>query len=184
MSRDGDRFSPLLALIALVGVAAALAYLRPGAPEPARAGAAPAAPVRLVVPSLDLRAAVVPIEVETSGVLHPPADVDDVGWWRRSAEPGAAHGPTLLTGHTVSSGGGVMDRLGDLGRGDRVLVRTREGRVAYEATKVEVLSRAELAAQRRALFGRGGPARLVLVTCTGWDGHVYESNVVVTARPV
>jgi LPXTG-site transpeptidase (sortase) family protein len=184
MSRDVDRFSPLLALIALVGVAAALAFLRPGAAVPARASVAPAAPVRLVVPSLDLRAAVVPIEVETSGVLHPPADVDDVGWWRRSAEPGAAKGPTLLTGHTVSTGGGVMDRLGDLRRGDRVVVRTRGGRVAYEATKVEVLSRAELAQQRRALFGRGGPARLVLVTCTDWDGHVYESNVVVTARPV
>jgi LPXTG-site transpeptidase (sortase) family protein len=184
MSRDGDRFSPLLALIALVGVAAVIAYLRPASPEPARAGAAPAAPVRLVVPSLDLRAAVVPIEVEASGVLHPPADVDDVGWWRRSAEPGATKGPTLLTGHTVSTGGGVMDRLGDLRRGDRVVVRTREGRVAYEATNVEVLSRAELTQQRRALFGRGGPARLVLVTCTDWDGRVYESNVVVTARPV
>lgn len=181
---DRDRFSPLLALVALVGVAAVLAFVRPTGPEPARATVPPAAPVRLVVPSLDLRAAVVPIEVEPSGVLHPPADVREVGWWRRSAEPGDAHGPTLLTGHTVSNGGGVMDRLGSLDRGDRVVVRTDEGRVSYVATKVQVLSRAELAQQRRALFGRGGPGRLVLVTCTDWDGRVYESNVVVTARPV
>ena len=183
MSRSPDRFSPLLALLALVAVAAAVAYFRPDA-EPAGAAVAPAAPVRLVVPKLDLRASVVPIEVEPSGVLHPPADVDDVGWWKRSARPGAKNGPTLLTGHTVSSGGGVMDRLGRLEPGDRVVVRTKAGRVAYEATDVRVLSRRELAQRRQELFGRGGPARLVLVTCTDWDGHVYESNVVVTAEPV
>jgi LPXTG-site transpeptidase (sortase) family protein len=183
MSRSPDRFSPLLALIALVGVAGVLAYVRPDA-EPARAAVAPAVPVRLVVPELDLRASVVPIEVEPSGVLHPPEDVDEVGWWRRSAEPGAESGPTLLTGHTVSFGGGVMDRLGKLEPGDRVVVRTKAGRVAYEATDVQVLSRRELAQRRHELFGRGGPARLVLVTCTDWDGRVYESNVVVTAQPV
>lgn len=184
MSTQGsaDRFSPLTALLAVAVVAAAVVYLRPGA-QPAEAKVAPAAPVRLVVPTLDLRAEVVPIEVETSGVLHPPEDVDEVGWWRRSAKPGSAHGPTLLTGHTVSTGGGVMDRLGDLRRGDRVVVRTPEGRLTYETTKVEVLSRAEIAAARHDLFGRRGPSRLVLVTCTDWDGRVYESNVVVTARP-
>ncbi len=181
MSRSTDRFSPLLALIALVGVAAVLAFLRPDA-EPARAAVAAAAPVRLVVPKLDLRASVVPIEVEPSGVLHPPDDVHEVGWWKRSARPGADKGPTLLTGHTVSSGGGVMDRLGKLEPGDTVVVRTKAGRVAYEATDVRVLSRRELAQRRHELFGHGGPARLVLVTCTDWDGHVYESNVVVTAK--
>lgn len=181
---ERDRFSPLLALIALVGVASVLAFLQPSDGTAAPASVTPAAPVRLVVPALDLRADVVPIEVEGSGVLHPPADVHEVGWWRRSAEPGSQHGPTLLTGHTVSTGGGVMNRLGRIERGDRVVVRTHEGRVAYQATKVQVLSRAELAQQRRELFGRGGPSRLVLVTCTDWDGQVYESNIVVTARRV
>lgn len=145
----------------------------------------PAAPVRLIVPALELRAPVVPIEMNTDGVLHPPDDVREVGWWQRSAKPGARKGQTLLTGHTVSSGGGVMDDLGKLAPGDRVRVKSPRGTVIYETTRVRDYSTEQVAAQARKLFGQDrGDGRLVLVTCSDWNGEVYESNTIVFAERI
>jgi len=142
-------------------------------------------PQRLVVPSIGLSAPVTPIEVDTAGVLEPPAAVDTVGWWKRSAEPGSHRGQTLVTGHTVHDGDGAMDRLGEVERGDTVRLRTGNRMAQYRATRVVVYSRAELADNARTLFGQDtGSGRLVLVTCTDWNGASYDNNVVVFARPV
>ena len=73
-----------------------------------RALAAPAKPLRLIAPEIGLRAPILPIEIAPDGVLSPPSDVHDVGWWQRSAKPGATTGQTLITGHTVHTGGGVI----------------------------------------------------------------------------
>jgi LPXTG-site transpeptidase (sortase) family protein len=89
----------------------------------------------------------------------------------------------VITGHTVHAGGGAFDDLETLGRGDRVVVGSADDEVAYRVQSVQVLSRAELARRSASLFSRSGPGRLVLVTCEDWDGTVYRSNVVVTAKP-
>ena len=44
----------------------------------------PAKPVKLIIPSQKLRAAIRPIEVNSSNVLDPPSNVREVGWWSRS----------------------------------------------------------------------------------------------------
>jgi LPXTG-site transpeptidase (sortase) family protein len=144
--------------------------------------AAPADPELLIVPEIKLRAPIVPIEVDPKGVLTPPSDVHEVGWWQRSAKPGATSGQTLITGHTVHTGGGVMNELGDLRPGALIRIRTPRGTVDYEATKVFVYTKAELADHAEQLFGQDRQhGRLVLVTCTGWTGHDYTSNIVVFA---
>ncbi|WP_307861625.1 class F sortase [Nocardioides xinjiangensis] len=139
-------------------------------------------PRRVVVPALGVRAAVTPI-VAVRRVLTPPADPRRVGWWADGARPGSATGATVLTGHTVSSGGGAFDDLEDLRRGDEVLVLDGTRRSSYAVASVEVLGRGELARRNERVLGRGGPARLVLITCEDWDGTAYLSNVVVTALP-
>ncbi len=147
--------------------------------------AAPSRPVRLVVPALELRARVTPIEVNTEQVLDPPADTTRVGWWRRSARPGADQGQTVLTGHTVHTGGGVMNDLGKLRRGQLVKVVTRRGTMVYRTTRVATLTKEQLAARSAGLFGQErDPVRLVLITCTDWDGTVYQSNIVAFAKPL
>jgi LPXTG-site transpeptidase (sortase) family protein len=145
----------------------------------------PSAPVELIVPSIDLSANVIPIAVDDGGVLHPPEDVNEVGWWELSAKPGAKDGQTLLTGHTVHTGGGVMNRLGDLRPGDLVQIRTARGTLDYSTTKVFVYTRDQVSKNSQELFGQGRDKnRLVLVTCTGWTGSVYTSNIIVFADPV
>jgi LPXTG-site transpeptidase (sortase) family protein len=144
--------------------------------------AKPSNPQLLIVPEIKLRAPILPIEIAPDGVLTPPSDVHDVGWWKRSAKPGATSGQTLITGHTVHTGGGVMNRLGDLRPGSLIQIRTPRGTVDYEATKVFVYTKAEVAAHANELFSQDRKnIRLVLVTCTGWTGHDYTSNIIVYA---
>lgn len=140
------------------------------------------APESLIVPSIKINAPIVPIDVDPDGVLSPPDDYTKVGWWRGSAKPGATQGQTVVTGHTVHTGGGVMDRLGDLRPGGLVQIKTKNGTVDYATTKVFVYTRAQLAAHKDELFNQERPDyRLVLITCIDWNGREYESNVIVFA---
>ena len=157
--------------------------VRPSSRERATAPARGTRPAAVVVPSLDVRARVVPIAT-VDGALTPPDDPTSVGWWSGGSRPGADAGAAVLTGHTVHTGGGAFDDLDELADGDRVVVVSDDTGVAYDVATVEVLSRAELARASTSIFARSGPGRLVLITCEDWDGTAYRSNVVVTARPV
>jgi LPXTG-site transpeptidase (sortase) family protein len=141
------------------------------------------APVRLAVRRLSVDSAVVPISGQ-SGTLLPPSDARELGWWREGAVPGAATGTAVLTGHTVHTGGGAFDHLGLLVPGDTVVVRTAKGRISYEVSRVRVYGTAALARHSRDVFRLAGPGRLVLITCSDWNGSSYDTNTVVSARPV
>lgn len=181
-----DRITGGLALFALFIAGFGLAMPSGGAAaadDGFRPLASPSTPVRLVVPSAGLRADVVPIGLPADGVLDPPADADVVGWWNGSRRPGAPTGQTVLTGHTVHTGGGAMQRLGRAEPGAKAVVVTDAGRVVYRIEDVEVLSKAELAERSADLFSQDrGDNRLVLITCTGWNGSEFEENVVVRAE--
>ena len=174
---------------ALVVVAGVLTiwFLMPG-----RAPAGPAygemtagAPQRLVIRAIGVDARVVPVSVGSDAVLDPPADYREVGWWDASARPGDGRGQTVVTGHTVHTGGGSMNRIGRLRPGQKVDVVTRKGTMRYRVRRVQVLGQAALAKASVRLFGqRGGSGRLVLVSCTDWNGASYDSNVVVLAAPL
>ena len=152
--------------------------------EPApRPAPAPGVPRRLVVPMLGVDAPVVPITAP-GGVLLPPSDPQVLGWWRDGAQPGAARGGALITGHTVSSGGGAFDDLETLRRGDEVRVRTPDRVLRYEVTGVRIYHKARIARDAERLFSQTVPGRLVLITCEDWNGSFYESNAVIFADRV
>src|SRR4051794_15017490 len=146
--RDGGFSGFAAGLLALCAVMVGIGLVLPSSGS-ADAGyhdiSAPAAPLRLVVPALKIRAPIKPIEVNDDRVLDPPRNARDVGWWVRSARPGATTGQTVLTGHTVHTGGGVMDDLGKLRKGQQVKVVTRNGTMVYRTTRVVTWSKAELA---------------------------------------
>jgi LPXTG-site transpeptidase (sortase) family protein len=177
-----------LLIAVLAGGAVVGAFLVPGSDAVARTpqyeAIAAGAPIRLVMRELHVTAPVVPIATE-NGALDPPRDYREVGWWEGSAKPGATQGQTVITGHTVHTGGGSMNRLGRLTPGEHVDVVSRRGTMRYVVQTSTVYSRAEIAREAKALFGQGhGRGRLVLVTCTDWDGSEYQSNVVVVAKPL
>ncbi len=152
-------------------------------PSPTRPSAARGQPHRLVVPKLGIDAPVINIHVY-GGVLEPPADPQTLGWWAAGAEPGARLGGALITGHTVSTGGGAFDDLETLRAGDKVRVRTAKGAVRYRVTAVTIYRKASLARDAARVFSQSVPGRLVLITCEEWNGSIYLSNAVVLAEPI
>src|SRR5690349_17510002 len=94
----------LIAAAAILALGGVVLPLGSGSSSPSAAaysGHAIGQPDRLVVPSLRIKASVSTIEIGSDGTLTPPADVDTVGWWKRSAQAGARRGQVLITGHTV-----------------------------------------------------------------------------------
>lgn len=145
----------------------------------------PAAPVRLEIPRLDVVAAVWEIDIDPEGVLDPPRDASTVGWWRDSAAPGATAGQTVITGHTVHTGGGSLNKIGTLEPGDDVDVVTNSGRMRYSVDRVRYYSREEVTENAVELFGQEtGDGQLVLITCADWNGEFYERNVIVFGTPL
>jgi LPXTG-site transpeptidase (sortase) family protein len=134
----------------------------------------------LSLPALRVRATLVRATL-AGGLLLPPTDPASVGRWTGSAAVGARHGATVIVGHTVRNGYGAFDALSTLTRGDRVTAHAGSGTATYVVTSVRTYSKAVLAARSATLFRQTGPARLVLITCSGWDGKAYTSNVVVVA---
>ncbi|MFC7494097.1 MULTISPECIES: class F sortase [unclassified Nocardioides] len=150
--------------------------------RPVIARPTPGAPRRLVIPVLGVDAPVVPVRAP-GRTLVPPQDPGRLGWWADGARPGAAEGSALVAGHSVHDGGGALDDLEHLGRGDAVVVRTDRGRIGYEVRRVRVYSKGRVAEDAARLFSQDVPGRLVLVTCEDWDGARFLSNVVVVATP-
>lgn len=154
------------------------------AASPSYSAIGPGAPMRLSMPALHVTAPVVPIAMQDKA-LDPPRDYHDVGWWVASAKPGAVQGQTVITGHTVHTGGASMNRLGDLAPDDLVDVVTKRGTMRYRVQSTKVYSRRQIAERSQELFGQDhGRGRLVLITCTDWNGSSYDSNVVVFAKPL
>lgn len=151
--------------------------------EPPRTRPEPGDPEQLSIPALGVSAPVVPVRAP-GRTLVPPGDPTTLGWWADGARPGAARGSALVAGHTVHTGGGALDDLEDVRRGDRVVVRTDRGRITYVVRQVHVYDKGRIADDATRLFSQQVPGRLVIVTCEDWDGEQYLSNVVVTATPV
>jgi LPXTG-site transpeptidase (sortase) family protein len=153
-------------------------------PEPRqRRHPATGTPVALHVPTLGVHVPVLSITTE-AGALVPPDDPQTLGWWSEGARPGARFGSALITGHTVSSGGGAFDHLATLEAGDPVAVQTRQGLIRYAVSAVTVYRKATLARHASRIFDQSVPGRLVLVTCDDWNGEIYLSNAVVRADPI
>jgi LPXTG-site transpeptidase (sortase) family protein len=142
-------------------------------------------PTEVRVPTLDVRSALVDLDVGPDGALQPPADPAVAGWYVRGAVPGLP-GPTVIAGHVDSqSGPAVFYRLDELAVGDRVEVTRSDGQVfAYRVTTVETYPKSAFPTAR--VYGPTPVPELRLITCGGaFDRRIrhYEDNVVVTALP-
>lgn len=145
-------------------------------------------PTRVSLGRLGIDAPVAAVGIDLrAGALDVPVDIRRTGWWRDGAAPGDPRGAALIAGHVDSAarGPGAFFRLKDARAGDRVEVRTADGRTrAYRVTTVRTVLKGRLPTDIYSLKGR---ARLVLVTCGGpFDPAAgrYIDNIVVTAVPV
>jgi LPXTG-site transpeptidase (sortase) family protein len=151
-----------------------------GVDAPVIASPEPGSPQLVRIPALGISSRVVPIHAPNRALV-PPSDPQRLGWWADGAKPGAARGSAVMTGHTMQTGGGALDDLETLRPGDTVVVRTDQETLRYVIRRVRIYDRGALDELAAAVFSQDVPGRLVLVTCEGWNGERYLSNVVVTA---
>lgn len=159
-------------------------------PSAAAASASDAAgtlPLSVGIPTLHVKADVVPEIVDSTGALGVPVDPSTLGWWAGGALPGSAGGATVIDGHVdaAATGAGALFELRDIHVGDAVTITGDGAAVKYRIIGVHEYNKDDLPAA--SLFTRTGPPRLVLVTCGGpFDEvtHHYRDNIVAFGTPL
>ncbi|THA26230.1 class F sortase [Streptomyces sp. RKND-216] len=162
-----------------------------GGGEPLPAAHAPldevGRPVRLEIPSLDIRARIEPTGLDDrGGVAAPPyARAGAVGWYREGPKPGE-RGVALVVGHVdTDTRRAVFYGLSTVERGTEVRVTGENGRVAqFTVESAEVVQGEGFEAERAYGQRERGRAELRLLTCGGTydrQERAYTSNVVVSA---
>ena len=110
--------------------------------------------------------------------------VDQAGWYELGPRPGEA-GPAVIVGHVDSrSGPAVFFRLGQLRRGDNIVVgQAGGGSQAFLVERVERQAKEALPVKR--IWNRTNQPLLRLITCGGSfdeSARSYRDNIVVFAR--
>jgi Sortase domain len=165
---------------------------RPDARSPARAhpetasiprGASPKA---VVIRKIGVAAPLIRLGLGPGRRMEVPEDFSVAGWYVGGPRPGEL-GPAVIAGHVDSKRGpAVFYRLGELRRGDLIVVRYSGGfQVRFRVERTERHPKAAFPTSR--VYGRTAGAKLRLITCGGTfdraSGH-YRDNVIVFASAV
>lgn len=159
------------------------------APPPATPATSPMAaaePVRIAIPTLDVRAPVMDLGLQADGSLEVPPGADRAGWYTDSPTPGEL-GPAIVAAHVNWNGeDGPFADAAEMKFGDRVRVARADGTTAvFAVTHVEQYSKDNFPTKQ--VYGNINHAGLRLITCGGEfmeSVDSYADNIVVYARLV
>ncbi|WP_159541967.1 class F sortase [Aeromicrobium sp. 9AM] len=140
-------------------------------------------PTQLVIRGIGVDAKVLPVGTTAKGAQEVPASLHDTGWWKDGQQPGQP-GNAVIVGHTASKADGVFDELSDLGKGDRLTVKGRDGTLTYRITSEKEIKVADFAAESDQIYRETGASGLVLMTCGDWNGSRFETTVIAYAEAV
>lgn len=150
-------------------------------PPPSR-GLRPSRPVRLVIPRLKVRTALLSLGKNPDGTLEvpPAARAQLAGWYRLGVAPGA-RGPAVIAGHVDSrTGPAVFYRLGELRPGDLVQVLRRDRLTAvFRIDSVERVAKDRFPTKQ--VYAHITYPGLRLITCGGAFDQTtrqYTDNVI------
>jgi hypothetical protein len=156
-------------------------------PEADTGEEASAPPVAVQITRIDVRSALIDLDLDEDRRLEVPSDPDLAGWFVRGPRPGQP-GPAVIAGHVDSRRGpGVFHRLRELEPGDEVVVHRADG--SEVRFVVQRLGRwPKDAFPTDAVYREAAGPELRLITCGGtFDrrSRRYEDNIIVfaTARP-
>ena len=150
----------------------------------AAAPAAPALPVRLVIPRIGIDAPVTVKSVEPDGLMQNPNGPEDVAWYDFTAPPGRG-GNAVFSGHLDyrDYGPAVFARLREVKAGDVLEVRLEDGTLHRYVVSLSALYPATSAPSEE-IVGPTGREMVTLITCEGtWQGRPqgYSHRLVVRA---
>lgn len=154
--------------------------------RPALSGLEYSRPVRIAIPTLDVRSQLVELGLDENGVMETPVPVTQAGWFRPSPPPGVP-GATVIAGHvTWDQQPTVFFELGSLEEGKRVEVTRADGVITvFEVTRIGSFPKDAFPTE--AVYSQPDRSELRLITCGGeYDeaANRYLDNVVVWAKIV
>lgn len=143
-------------------------------------------PSQLVIPVLQIDAAIEHIGLVADDRMATPRGFKNAGWYRYGPAPGD-EGTAIISGHLDNGLGlsGVFKRLHELSPGDEIEVLTEGGRtVRFRAESLTSYPYDKVPPESLTSVGM---RRLVLITCGGrWiydksQGMTYDHRLIVTA---
>jgi len=142
-------------------------------------------PTRVRVPKIEADSSLLAVAVDSAGQIAVPTASKPMqaAWFRLSPVPGAV-GPAIILGHVDGDAQeGIFAKLGQLVKGDEIIVDRSDGQVL----KFVVSSETQIPKEQfptDAVYGKTDKPELRLITCGGvFDhaAHSYKDNVVVYA---
>jgi LPXTG-site transpeptidase (sortase) family protein len=150
---------------------------------PMRAPAIPPIPRFIVIPSIGVKAPLVPVGLEPSGIMASPAQAHVVGWYQLGPRPGASSN-AILAGHIDWYGKeGAFKNLNKVQPGDVVQILTEEGFYRYEVQSLQVYPDHQAPIDK--IFAPTDDPQLTLITCAGqynFRTGTYPDRLVVVAK--
>jgi LPXTG-site transpeptidase (sortase) family protein len=137
-------------------------------------------PERLMIPAINVNAAIQNLGVTTKGAMAVPSNTVDVGWFKLGPRPGEK-GSAVIAGHFDGENGeaGVFTNLNKLKKGDKLYIEDNKG---ISVVFIVQESRIYNPGYADEVFSGTGSAHLNLITCDGvWDGakKSYSKRLVV-----
>ena len=141
-------------------------------------------PVRLLIPAIQVDAAVQQVGNASDGGMDVPGEWADVGWYGLGFRPGD-RGSAVMAGHLDSTTGrAVFWDLNRLRTGDKVQVRNDDGsQLTFAVVSTDLYAFDDAPLQK--IFGPSDVPGLNLVTCNGafdWRTSNYNKRLVVYTR--
>jgi sortase A len=140
-------------------------------------------PIRLIIPSIHVNAAVKSTGVISDGTMEMPSSVTEVGWYALGSHPGD-EGSAVIAGHVSGNNGerGIFADLRTLKTGDVITIE--DDKHIFSNFIVRETRAYDPSADASEVFYREDGRRLNLVTCEGaWDAFrkTYTKRLVVFA---
>jgi sortase (surface protein transpeptidase) len=138
-------------------------------------------PASIEIPAMDVNIEIEKVGRLKNGQMGVPKGFDTVGWFGEGARPGAP-GNAVMAGHVDSkTGPAVFYKLEDLDKGDKVIVKDKDGKtLTFVVTGKEKYDRKTAPVDK--IFDYSYGSKLNLITCTGnfnRDEGTHEERLVV-----
>ncbi|RJQ33718.1 class F sortase [Candidatus Parcubacteria bacterium] len=152
---------------------------------PAARAESTALPERLVIPSINVDAAVQQVGIKGDGSMATPSSFADVGWYKYGTIPGQV-GSAVIAGHVDNalSLAGVFKKLEEVKIGDDIYIEQKDGsRIHFRVVDIQSFPYNE--APSELIFNRDDAARLNLITCSGdWlkKDQTYDTRLVIFTK--
>ena len=143
-----------------------------------------ALPVRIIIPKINVDAAVEYVGLLPDGSMDAPKDPENVGWFDLGPRPGD-RGSAVIDGHFgwKNDTQSVFDNINTLRKGDYLYVVDTTGTTTAFVVR-ELRIYAEAASAEDVFYSADGAAHLNLITCEGiWNAvsKSYSGRLVVFA---